>query len=368
LKSRTVLENTISVLKLDTTPEKLGKRITVSRMGQAGLLKVEAEAESAEAAAELVNTNVREFLRYYITTQSHEARSGNEFLRSQVKTAQDRLRLAENKLKAFKGTYIPEMQADVPVRVADLIAQRDEASRNLAAAQAGLSAVSRELNAIKRDPMLTQRIINSGAVMTQSEKLRELQMNLMDARDIYGKDAPVVRSLEGQIAKAKSSLRTTTYEQAEQNPALADATARVVNLKAEVAMNAARLGSINASLARMQSQAGPASANQVTYQQLQREVEIAAAQYQDLQTKSGQANLVAQGAANVNLSIVDAAIPPKEPLSSKLALKLILGLILSLGLGMFLSYLMSLREKPEQEETAAEPTVAPKLLKPGMTA
>ena len=31
---------------------------------------------------------------------------------------------------------------------------------------------------------------------------------------------------------------------------------------------AARLSSINSSLARMQSQAGPASANQVTYQQL----------------------------------------------------------------------------------------------------
>jgi hypothetical protein len=77
LKSRTVLENTIAELKLETSPEKLGKRITVSRMGQAGLLKVEAEAESREAAAELVNTNVREFLRYYITTQSHEARSGN---------------------------------------------------------------------------------------------------------------------------------------------------------------------------------------------------------------------------------------------------------------------------------------------------
>ena len=47
-------------------------------------------------------------------------------------------------------------------------------------------------------------------------------------------------------------------------------------------------------------------------------------------------------------------------------LKLILGFLLSLGLGMFVSYLMSLREKPEEElEAAKKPE--PKLL-PGHAA
>ena len=359
LKSRTVLENTITTLGLKTNPEDLADRITVSRMGQAGLLKVEADAEEPKAAAELVNTLVREFMRYYATSQSQDARSNKAFFESQVKATERKLRQAEANLKGFKGAFVPEMQADVPARVGDLIAQRDEAARNLAASSAALAVVNRELNAIRRDPLLSQRIMNSGAVMTNTEKLRDLQMNLMDARDIYGPDSPVVKNLQNQIARAKSTLRTSTVEATEQNPALADASARVVQLRADVAMNSARLASLNRSIAAMKPMAKQSSVNQVTYEQLQREVKIAETQYLDLQAKYGQSNLVANGAANLAVSVVDPAVPPKEPLSSKLALKLILGFLLSFGLGVFISYLISLRE-PEVDAEAEAEAAAPK--------
>lgn len=366
LKSRTVLENTATALGLSVDPEKLAKRITVSRTGSSGLLKVEAEAESREAASDLANTVVREFMRFYVTSQSHEARSNKEFMNSQVRAAKDRLSSAESRLKAFKGENVPEMQSDWPARVSELMAQRDETARNLAAAQAGLGVTQRELSRIKGDPLLSQRILNNNAVMTASDKLRELQMNLLDAKDIYGPDHPVVANLKTQIARAKSQLGTTTAEASEQNPALAEASARLVQLKAEVAMNQARLRSLDASIANMQPKARTASTNQVTFEQLQREVRIAEAQYMDLQTKFGQASLLAQGASNLNITVVDSAIPPRLPESSKLALKLILGFVLSLGLGMFISYLMSLREKPEaQEATSGQPE--PKLL-PGHAA
>lgn len=366
LTSRTVLENTITTLGLQTTPDKLAKHITVSRTGNSGLLKVEADAETRDSAAELANTVVREFMRFYVTSQSHEARSNKEFMNSQVRTALEHLRKAEGKLKAFKGANVPEEQADWPARVSSLLAQRDETARALAAAQAGLATTQSELARIKADPLLSQRVLNNNAVVTQGDKLRELQMNLMDAKDIYGPDHPVVQNLKNQIARAKSQLQTTTVEASEQNPALADATGKLVGLKAEVAMNAARLRSLDASIATMQPKAQMASTNQVTYEQLQREVRIAETQYMDLQTKFGQASLMAQGASNLNITVVDPAIPPREPESSKLALKLILGLVLSLGLGMFISYLMSLREKPE--ETAAEDgKPSPKLL-PGHAA
>jgi uncharacterized protein involved in exopolysaccharide biosynthesis len=366
LTSRTVLENTISSLGLETTPDRLAKHITVSRTGSSGLLKVEADAESRDSAAELANTVVREFMRFYVSSQSHEARSNREFMNSQVRGAQDRLRKAEGKLKTFKGENVPEQQADWPARVSELMAQRDETARNLAAAQAGLAVTSRELARIKSDPLLSQRILNNGAVTTSSDKVRELQMNLADAKEIYGANSPVVASLQNQIARAKSQLTTTSVEAFEQNPALADASAKLVALKAEVAMNSARLSSLNRSIATMQPKAQMASTNQVTYEQLQREVRIAETQYMDLQTKFGQASLMAQGASNLNITVVDPAIPPRAPESSKLALKLILGLLLSLGLGMFISYLMSFRDKPEESaDSAAKPS--PKLL-PGRAA
>jgi uncharacterized protein involved in exopolysaccharide biosynthesis len=229
-----------------------------------------------------------------------------------------------------------------------------------------LAVTQRELGRIKSDPLLSQRILNNGAVTTASDKLRELQMNLADAQDIYGDNHAVTQGIRNQIARSKSQLTTTTVEASEQNPALADASARFVELKAEVAMQSARLRSLDASIANMTPKARTASTNQVTYETLQREVRIAETQYMDLQTKFGQASLLAQGASNLNITVVDPAIPPLTPESSKLALKLILGFLLSLGLGMFISYLMSLREKPEEElEAAKKPE--PKLL-PGHAA
>lgn len=352
LKSRTVLENTIAALNLPTTPDKLVDHITVTRVGQAGLLKVGADATNAEASSELANTVVREFLRYYAGTQSHDARSNKSFFETQVRQSKDRLAKAEARLKSFKGAKVPEMEQSVPGRVADLMSQRDQARRDLAAASSGLSVAQAELARVKRDPLLTQKVINAAPVQTATEKLRDLEMNMMDARDIYGANSPVVENLKNQIARAKSQLRTTSVESLEQNPALAEGTAKVLALRTEQAQASARLGAIESQLAALSPQASTASTDQVTFEQLQRDVKIAENQYMDLETKFGQSNLAAQGAANLNMSVVDAALPPKEPVSSKLALKLALGLILSLGLGLFISFLMSLREK--QAPTDAE--------------
>lgn len=352
MKSRTVLENTAQALRLDTTIEDLGRRLSVNRMGQTGLLKVEAEAPTPEAASDLANAVVREFLRYYAGTQSHNARSNRSFFESQVTQAQNRLRQAETRLKRFKGEHVPEVLTGVPQRVSDLLAARDEAARNLAAAQAGLAAVQRELASIRANPLLSQRIVNSDAVVTKSDRLTTLTQNLADAQAIYGAGSPVVAELKKQLAKAKSQLQTTAADATDQNPALAEATTRVVELRTDVAMNRARLASLDRALAALQPQAKSASTSQVTYEQLQREVRIAETQYVDLQTKFSQSNLVAQGAENLNISVVDPAIPPLEPLSSKLALKLLLGFLLSAGLGLFLSYLLSLRKA---EQAAPEP-------------
>jgi uncharacterized protein involved in exopolysaccharide biosynthesis len=362
LKSRTVMENTAKALDLKTEPAKLAEHITVTRVGQAGLLKIEADAENAEASSELANTTVREFLRYYASTQSREARSNKGFFESQVKTSKERLAKAEARLMDFKRARVPEMEATVPQRVSELMAQRDQLRRELAGASSALGVAESELSRVKADPLLSAKIMNQAPVQTATEKLRDLEMNLMDARDIYGADSPVVKNLKDQIARQKGRLRVSQVESFEQNPALAETRAKVAGLRADVARASAQLGATERQLANLAPQASVASGDQVRLEQLMREVKLADMQYTDLTTKYGQQSLLAQGATNLTMNVVDAALPPKEPLSNKLALKLVLGLILSLGLGMFISYLMSLRETPEPEADAKNPTPGTKVV------
>jgi uncharacterized protein involved in exopolysaccharide biosynthesis len=342
LKSRTVLEAVIATLKLEETPDTLAKRVTVTRLGQAGLLRLEAEAPEATAAAELANTLAREFLRYYAASQSLDARSDQAFFESQTRAASRRLRDAEAALARFRRERMPELQAALPGRTSELLAQRDETARALAATTAALAVVQSELGAIRRDPLLSQRILNQQAVVSAGDRLRDMATNLADARALYGADSPVVKGLQAQLARARSQLVTSTTEAVEQNPALAEARARQVQLRADAAMQRARLASLDASIARLRPQARQAGQDHIRHEQLTREVKVAESHYMDLQTRLGQSALAAVGATSVPVSVVDPAVPPAEPEGSKLPLKLFLGALLSLALGGLASYMAAL--------------------------
>jgi uncharacterized protein involved in exopolysaccharide biosynthesis len=214
-----------------------------------------------------------------------------------------------------------------------------------------LAVVQREWANIRRDPLLTQRVFNSAPVLTAGERVRDLQGHLADARELYGPDSPVVKNLEKQLSAARSRLKTTTVEAGEQNPALAEASARLVQLKAEIAMQRARLGSLSRTLAELQPQTRSASQQQVTYERLLREVKVAETQYLDLQGRLGQSTLAAVGAENLPLSVIDPALPPEKPMASKLVLKLALGLLLSLALGLFVGYVAAWREQVQARAT-----------------
>ncbi|MEB3327900.1 MAG: hypothetical protein VKQ33_01565 [Candidatus Sericytochromatia bacterium] len=361
LKSRTVLEAVIGTLKLEETPDTLVKRVTVTRLGQAGLLRLEAEAPDPTAAAELANTLAREFLRYYAASQSLDARSNQAFFEAQTRAASRRLREAEDALARFRRERMPELQAALPGRTSDLLAQRDETARALAATTAALTVVHGELAAIRRDPLLSQRIVNQQAVVTAGDRLRDMATNLADARTLYGADSPVVKGLQAQLARARSQLVTRTTEAAEQNPALAEARARQVQLRADAAMQRARLASLDASITRLRPQARQASQDHIRHEQLTREVKVAEAHYMDLQTRLGQSTLAAVGATSVPVSVVDPAVPPAEPEGGKLPLKLLLGALLSLALGGMASYMAALAgprraaRPPGEAEAPAEP-------------
>ncbi|MEB3220591.1 MAG: GNVR domain-containing protein [Candidatus Sericytochromatia bacterium] len=364
LKCRTVLTAVIGTLKLADTPETLARRLTVSRLGQAGLLRLEAEASEAPAAAELANTVVREFLRYYASTQSLDARSDQAFFESQTRAAARRLREAEGALTRFRRDRVPELQAALPGRTSDTLAQRDEAARSLAATTAALAVVQRELAAIRRDPLLSERILDQQAVVTAGDRLRDLAANLADAKALYGPASPVVKGLQAQLARARSQLRTSATEATEQNPALAEARARLVQLRADAAMQRARLTSLDATLARLHPQTRQASQDHVRHDQLTRDVKVAEGHYMELQTRLGQSTLAAMGATSVPVSVVDPAVVPPEPEGAKLPLKLVLGALLSLGLGGLASYVAALASarrpgQPPPEAAAEAPADAP---------
>ncbi|HEY9857135.1 MAG TPA: hypothetical protein V6D05_15430 [Stenomitos sp.] len=349
IQSRTLLERTISKLNLGTTPEKLSKRLDVEKVGQTDMMRISAEAKSPTEAAELANTHTSEFINYYRQSQNSDAKNADAFIAQQLTLSEQRLRAAEDKLRSFKATYVPETQTGIAEQLADLQKQKGEVERALSAAQSGLSTVEREMASLKRDPMFARTVQDSTEVDTAGERLKTLRQNLEDARSVYGESSPVVQELKGQIAKATGTLQSTTAKVAAADPAHADVIARRIELKVQIAEQSAKLSNLQRAIAQIEPQVKNASVADVTYKQLQREVAIQETEYQKLQERAGQTRMAASGASLLPISIVDPAEPPTKPESSKTMVKLALGGLIALVLAFVLAYMLEVKRRGDED-------------------
>lgn len=349
LQSRTLLERTISKLNLGTTPEKLSKRMDVEKVGQTDMMRISAEAKTPMEAAALANTHTNEFINYYRQSQNSDAKNADSFIAQQLTLSEQRLRQAEDRLRAFKGTYVPETQTAIAEQLADLQQQRGEVERALLAAQSGLATVEAEMAKLKRDPMFARTVQDSAEVDTAGERLKTLRQNLEDARSVYGESSPIVHELKAQISKASGALKSTTAKVAAADPAHADVLTRRIELKVQIAEQTAKLSNLQKAIAQIEPRVKNASVADVTYKQLQRDVAIQETEYQKLQERAGQTRMAASGASLLPISIVDPAEPPIKPESSKTMVKLALGALIAMVLGFVLAYVLEVKRHGEQE-------------------
>lgn len=349
IQSRTLLERTISKLGLATTPEKLGKRMEVEKVGQTDMMRISAQAKTPMEAALLANTHTNEFINYYRQSQNSDARTADSFIVRQLTLSQERLRSAEDRLRAFKGQNVPETQEAIAEQLAGLQQQKGESERALIAARSGLKTVEAEIANLRRDPMFARTVQDSAEVDTAGERLKTLRQNLEDARSLYGESSPVVKDLKGQIARAASAVQSTSAKVAASDPAHADVIARRIELKVQIAEQEAKLGNLKKAIAGIEPRVKNASVADVTYKQLQRDVAIQEAEYQKLQERAGQTRMAASGASLLPISIVDPAEPPIKAESSKTMVKLALGGLIAGVLGLVLAYVLEVKRRGDEE-------------------
>lgn len=327
LRSRTVLQGTIRMLALETTPDRLTKRISIARINQTDLIKIAATAGNAKEASDLANAHVASFLQTWERMEGEGARMALEFARDQMGKAAERLRNAENRLKQFRSSAMPESRVANAQRAADLAAQEAQIERQVLAAKAGLKAAESEisLQASKGSGGPAANALLGPEVVAATERLRRLENNLLDARE---RKDPVAASLETQVRAARQAL-ARAGAQVGAEPGLADANARRVALIVEIAQQEAQLESLRRERSSALGVAQRAEADAVTYAELQREVALREADYRALVERVGQARLMAEGASRSTIRIVDPAAPPDRPASRKLPLKVALGTLVA---------------------------------------
>lgn len=353
IESRTVLERTILRLRLTLPPEKLAKLLEVEKVGATDMLRIAAVGKTPQEAADLANAHTAEFMGYYRQSQGADARSADQFILEQLEGSAQRLKEAEEQLRAFKQSNLPEAQTTLSTQLSELQTQRGEVERALRGAQSGLSTIEHDMASLQGDPSFARTVRDSAEVEAAGERLKTLQQNLADARAVYGEPHRIVQDLKAQIERANRSLSATTAKVAAADPARADVLARRIALRVEIAQQNAKLRQIDRMISELEPRARSASAADVTFKQLQRDVAIREAEYQRLQERASQTHMAASGASTLPLTIVDAAVPPHKPEDSKTLVKLVLGLLLSLACGVVLAYALEWRRLAQERVEAS---------------
>lgn len=352
IESRTVLERTILRLRLSIPAEKLAKMLEVEKVGATDMLRISAAGKTPQEAAALANAHTLEFMSYYRQTQGADARAADHFILEQLAGSAQRLKEAEDRLRAFKEANLPEAQTTLSTQLTELRTQRGEIERALRGAQSGLSTIEHDMTALQRDPSFARTVRDSAEVDAAGERLKTLQQNLADARAVYGEPHRIVQDLKVQIEKANRAVNATTAKVAAADPARADVLARRIALRVEIAQQNAKLHQLDRAISELEPRARQASVSDVTFKQLQRDVTIREAEYQRLQERASQTHMAASGASTLPLAIVDEAVPPRKPEDAKTLVKLVLGLLLSSACAVVFAYALE-RRRLAQERVEA---------------
>ncbi|MEB3186826.1 MAG: hypothetical protein VKP72_05225 [bacterium] len=342
LVSRSVLEETARRSAWKGTLEDLVRVLDVDRVPQSDLIRITARSRDPRAAARLANTHAQVFLEHARRDSDLDARSADRFIADQAERARERLAAAERHLQAFESRA--SVGAASPEAIAELRTARAEAERALAGSRQALSALDAERRTGARvAPVDPAETTEAGELEQAAERIRQLEENLVDARERYGSGHRLVRELEAQLAAGHRKLDGSRRRVAARDPLQAELTTRRLQLVVTAAEQAARLRALDRQLAELAPRARQAGIETVTRKRLEREVTLREADYQALRERAGQTRLAASGAARLPIVIVDPAVPPDRPEPSRLVLKLVLSTLLASLVGLALAWVAAVR-------------------------
>lgn len=181
------------------------KRISVEEIKLTDILKVKANAETAEKAQKVNQLLLENFLKRMAELNSDEKGSMKQFLTDRVKAAQEELNKAETALEKFKA----ENRIISPTANADIFANRIiEVEKQAAINQVEMEAAQAKLTAIN------SQLSGSGAtsadnktIQQYNSELAKLEAERISYVDKYTEKHPKMIEVNDRIAKLKSKVQ-----------------------------------------------------------------------------------------------------------------------------------------------------------------
>ncbi|MDQ7839628.1 MAG: polysaccharide biosynthesis tyrosine autokinase [bacterium] len=346
MKSRSVGERALARLgtskdNLEKELKKLQDGLKVQRVRGADLIRVQAEAPTAQDAAAATNAVAESFLAWHVESRRTQASAGRKFIEGQLVGLTKELSAAENALAVYKteaGQVALSEQTRIAVnKLAEFEAQRRVAGAERQAAEAGLRQARASLG--KLEATIPSAFVTAEDPVSAGlrSELVKLETELAGLREQFTDRHPRVAATNARIEEVKALLRqqvarTLSTETAALNPLHREIAGQVIKLEVERQSLQAREAALAVAAGRYAREVQALPPREVALARLTRDLRIAEETYLLLSQKLQEAR-IAEASIVGDLRVVDPAVPPQAPVRPRPALNMLLALMLGLMLG-----------------------------------
>lgn len=296
-------------------------RLVVEPIQRSRLVRVIFDSEDPKLAASVVNTIAQSYMEQEIQMHLNSARKASVWLDGQLHDAKLKLEKSENAVQdyATRNDLLYLQSADGETE--NITDQRlRELQGELSQAQA--DRYQKEANfrlAETGDYGALPEVFDNKVTQDLTDKLADLEQQQAALAPAFKPDYPKMKELESQIQRIETFLER---QQAEAERHIADEYFAAIH----------REDLVNEAFQREQKSARAIAAKSVQYNILKREADTNKELYDAFLQHLKEAG-VSAALSESNIRVVDAAVPPMNPVKPKIALDLTLGLLLGLASG-----------------------------------
>ncbi|MGD8975484.1 MAG: GumC family protein [Desulfobacterales bacterium] len=348
-------------------------KLEVSSIRNSRIIEISFQHEDPQIAATVVKNLVAAYLdkRPHV----HKSPESYEFFQEQSNLLKTRIRETEEKLKKFKKEHnvvdLEEERSILLQKKADLQARMNESKSQQVETQKRISEISEQLESTPKKIQQGETTnLNALLINTLEERLVALEIKERELLAKYTESNHLVQDVKKQLKIVRDKLaeqETKRYGAASFGP-----NETYQRLKEDLFRNEAELEAINVKitsqrthLAEYAERLDNLNAVENVIKELQDELEVDKENYQLYLTKHEESRISSEMDSKkiANVSVINTAQPPLNPMVNKAILCLAVGLLFavfgSVGLAIFLEFLNEDLERPEDiEELLGAPVLA----------
>jgi len=331
---------------LDAAVNRFGEGLTVEGLRKSNVIRILLRHEDPRMAARSLNLLVDYFKEKHLQAYSDPQSS---YLKEQLAAYEERLKESQDRLEAFKqanGVFSLGEQRTL------LLTQRAQLDSSLKATQSQITELRRKISSVTR---LLGTVSPDVPLSTETERYRSVDDAKSQLLALQLKEQELLRKFtEGNqfvvsVRREMEIVRTFISRQEQdikgrmqtgQNVVYLDLEREMNRLQADLPSQEAKAASLGRQIAQLDLQIPALDMTEMTIENLKREVAVSDRNYRTYLEKVEDARILEDlnRQKSANISVIQEATVPVEPVWPRKRLNIILGLILGAIAGLGLAF------------------------------